>query len=440
MTSHSNVPGESSKVSSHAGSSAPTVFSYLRKLGPGLITGASDDDPSGIATYSKAGAQFGYSLLWVILFSYPLMCAIQEISARIGRVTGCGIAANMRQRYHSSIRYSIVILLCAANILNLGADFAAMGASAQLAVGGSAILYVLFFAVLSLSLQVFVRYTAYVKYLKWLTVAVFAYVVAAFVVHISWSEALRATVLPSLHFTRDFFATLTAVLGTTISPYLFFWQASQEAEEVRTSAKEHPLKYRPAQAPEQLRRVRFDTYFGMAVSNIVAFFIILTTAATLHRAGILDVQSAAQAAKALEPIAGEFAFFLFAVGIVGTGLLAIPVLSGSAAYGVAEAFHWRASLEKKPQQASRFYAILAVATLLGTLLNLLKLDPIQALFWSAVVNGVVAVPVMVITMLLAGNPSVMGRFTIPPVLRTIGWIATAVMALAAVGMFATLGR
>lgn len=377
-------------------------------------------------------------MLWVMLFSYPLMTAIQEISARIGRVTGGGIAANMRQHFPSSVRYSIVFLLCVANVLNLGADFGAMGAAAQLVLGGPASPYVLLFAILSLLLQMFVCYTTYVKYLKWLTLAVFAYIFTAFAVHVSWSEVLHATFIPSLKFNGTYFATLTAVLGTTISPYLFFWQASQEAEEVRVNQHERPLKRAPSQAAAQFDRVRVDTYVGMGVSNLVAFFIILTASATLHAVGILDVQTSAQAAKALEPIAGRFAFFLFASGIVGTGLLAIPVLAGSAAYGVAETFRWRASLQRKPRQAPRFYGVLAVAGLLGLALNFIKIDPIRALFWSAIINGIVAVPVMIITMLLATNRKVMGQFPIPLVLRVTGWIATLIMLLASLGMFATL--
>jgi NRAMP (natural resistance-associated macrophage protein)-like metal ion transporter len=411
---------------------------FLKQLGPGLITGASDDDPSGIATYAKTGAQFGYGMLWVMLFSYPLMCAIQEISARIGRVTGKGIAANMRTNCIPVVRYGIVGLLCLANVFNLGADFGAMGAAAQLVLHGPATVYVILFALISLSLQVFICYTTYVKYLKWLTVAVFAYVLTAFVVHVPWTHALYATVVPSIHINRDFFAMFTAVLGTTISPYLFFWQASQEAEEVALNKDEKPLKRRPDQAERQLTRVRIDTYFGMGVSNVVAFFIILTTAATLHQAGILSVETSAQAAKALEPIAGPFAFLLFAVGIIGTGLLAVPVLAGSAAYGVAETFRWRASLQKKLEQAPRFYAVLAAAILLGLALNFMKVDPIQALFWSAIINGVVAVPVMIVMMVLAGNRKVMGQFVIPARLRMFGWIATIIMAAASVGLFATL--
>jgi len=377
-------------------------------------------------------------MLWVMLFSYPLMTAMQEISARIGRVTGIGIAGNMRKHHSRILLYPVVFLLCLASIFNLGADLGAMGAAAQLLFGGPATPYLLFFAVVSLVLQMYVRYTTYVKYLKWLTLEVFAYVFAAFVVHVSWREVLAATLVPSLGFDGKYFATLTAVLGTTISPYLFFWQASQEAEEVRVNQKEQALKKSPHQAEEQFDRIRVDTYFGMGISNLVAFFIILTTAATLHRTGVFDVQTSAQAAKALEPVAGRFAFFLFAAGIVGTGLLAVPVLAGSAAYGVAEALKWRASLQSKPHRARKFYGVLAAATLVGLALNFVKVDPIRALFWAAIINGVVAVPVMIVTMLLSSSKNVMRQFRIPWILRIVGWAATLMMLLASIGMFATL--
>jgi NRAMP (natural resistance-associated macrophage protein)-like metal ion transporter len=410
----------------------------MRKLGPGLITGVSDDDPSGIATYSQAGAQFGYSMLWAALFSYPLMTAMQEISARLGRVTGRGIAANMRRFSPPLLLYSVVSLLCVASIFNLGADLGAMGAATQLLIGGSTTPYVVFFALISLLLQIYIPYTSYAKYLKWLTLAVLSYVVTAFVVHVPWPEALRATFFPSFSFDAKYCATLTAVLGTTISPYLFFWQASQEVEEVRVNQAEQALKQSPHQAAEQFERIRADTWFGMAVSNIVAYFIILTAASTLHGNGVLDVQTSAQAAKALQPIAGRFAFVLFAAGIVGTGLLAVPVLAGAAAYSVAETFKWRGSLQRKPHQAKRFYGALTAATLIGLSLNLVKVDPIRALFWSAIINGVVAVPVMIVVMMLSANRKVMGEFSIPILLKTIGWIATSAMFLAAVAMFVTL--
>src|ERR1700737_1450220 len=409
-----------------------TAQSFLHKLGPGLITGASDDDPSGIATYSQIGAQFGFRLLWLMLFTYPLMAAIQEVCARIGRVTGAGIAANMRKHHPRWLLYAIVFLLCTANIFNLGADIGAIGAAAQLLFGSVAGPYVIFFGVLSLLLQMYVRYTVSVKYLKWLTVVLFSYVVTAFVVHVPWGEALRASVIPSLSLNKSFFMAVTAGLGTTISPYLFFWQASQEAEDVRVNAREHALRYAPWQAPKQFDRIRLDTYIGMGFSTLVAWFIIFSTAATLHAHGISDIQTSAQTAKALEPLAGRFAFILFALGIIGTGLLAIPVLAGSAAYGVAETFRWRASLERKPRQAKKFYAVLGIATTIGLLIPFAGVDPIRALFWSAVINGVVAVPLMVVTMLMSSNSKVMGQFTIPAPLKIAGWISTVVMFLAAI--------
>lgn len=423
-----------------AGTTPQVKKSFLSKLGPGLITGASDDDPSGIATYSQTGAQFGYSMMWLMLFSWPLMIAIQEICARIGRVTGVGIAANMRKHYPAPLLYGIVSLLCLANIFNLGADIGATGAAGQLLLGGPILPYVFFFSVVSLLLQMYVRYTKYVTYLKWLTVALFAYILTAFVAHVEWRHALRATILPSLHFNGRYFTTLIAVLGTTISPYLFFWQASEEAEDVRDNREEHALKRAPWQAQEQFERIRVDTVVGMGFSNLVALFIILTTAATLHVAGITDIQTSAEAAKALEPLAGRFAFVLFALGIIGTGLLAVPVLAGSAAYGVAEAFKWRASLERRPREARRFYGVLAVATMIGLALNFVGINPIRALFWSAVLNGIVSVPLMVVTMLMAVNPKVMGQFTLPRGLKAVGWIATLVMLAASIGLFASLGR
>jgi NRAMP (natural resistance-associated macrophage protein)-like metal ion transporter len=418
--------------------SVKTIF--LQKLGPGLITGAADDDPSGIATYSQVGAMFGYSMMWLMLFSLPLMIAIQEVCARIGRVTGMGIAANMRKHYPASLMYMIVSLLCLANIFNLGADIGAMGAAAQLLFGGPLLPYVIAFTIISLLLQMYIPYTQYVKYLKWLTMALFAYVLTALVANVSWGNALHATLVPSLAFNANYFTALVAVLGTTISPYLFFWQASEEAEEVRDNRKEHPLKWAPWQAKKQFERIKVDTVVGMGFSNVVSLFIILTTAATLHAAGITNIQTSAQAAKALEPLAGRFAFALFTVGIVGTGLLAVPVLAGSAAYGVAEAFKWRASLENRPSEARQFYGVLAVATLVGLALNFVGMNPIRALFWSAVINGVVSVPLMVVTLLMAVNPRVMGKFTLPLRLRVLGWIATVAMLVASIGLFATLGR
>ncbi len=414
------------------------VFKLLLRLGPGLITGAADDDPSGIATYSQVGAKFGYNMLWVMPFSYPLMAVIQEISARIGRVTGAGIAANIRRHYPKPILYGVVSLLLVANVFNLGADIGAMGAAAKLFLPGPVWAYILLLGGMSLLLQIAVPYTKYVPYLKWLTLALFAYIATAIVVGEPKWDAIRATFWPSIRWNSAYLTALTAVFGTTISPYLFFWQASEEAQDVSVNAKDKPLKRAPEQAPEQFGRIRFDTYVGMALSNTVAFFIILTSAVTLHTHGILDIQTADQAAKALEPLAGRFAFLLFAIGIVGTGLLAVPVLAGSAAYAVGETFHWTASLQKKPRRAVKFYGTIGVATVIGLVLNFIHLNPIKALFWSAVLNGVVAVPVMVLMMVLTQNAKVMGKFTLPLYLRIGGWIATGVMLVASLGMFLTL--
>ncbi len=428
---------ESTPARPHDGSRF-RVIRLLMALGPGLITGAADDDPSGIATYSQVGAKFGYGMLWVMPFSYPLMAVIQEISARIGRVTGAGIAANIRRHYPKPILYGMVSLLLVANIFNLGADIGAMGAAAKLFLPGPVWVYILLLGGVSLLLQIAVPYTKYVPYLKWLTLALFSYIATAIVVGEPKWQAIRATFWPSIRWNSDYFTALIAVFGTTISPYLFFWQASEEAEDVGVNAKDRPLKQAPEQAPVQFERIKVDTYIGMAFSNTVAFFIILTAAVTLHTHGILDIQTADQAAKALEPLAGRFAFLLFAAGIVGTGMLAVPVLAGSAAYAVGEAFQWPASLEKKPRQAVKFYATIGAATVIGLVLNFIHLNPIKALFWSAVLNGVVAVPVMSLMMILTQNAKVMGKFTLPLYLRIGGWIATAVMLIASLGMILTL--
>lgn len=409
-------------------------------LGPGLITGASDDDPSGIGTYSQVGAQFGYAMLWTMLFSYPLMSGIQEISARIGRVTGRGIAGNMRKYYPRWLTYIVAGLLVIANVINLGADLGAMGAAVQLLIGGSALLYSIIFAVISLLLQIFVPYKKYVNFLRWLTLVLFTYVATVFVVRVPWGEALQGTFIPTIEFKADYFAGLIAVLGTTISPYLFFWQASQEVEEIDRVPTEQALAEAPYQAPMEIVRIKADTYIGMGISNLIAFFIILTSAVTLHAHGKTDIQSATQAAEALRPVAGDFAFALFTAGIIGTGLLAVPVLAGSAAYAVSGVFGWSASLERQALQAKRFYGVLAAATLIGLGLNFTSIDPIKALFWAAVINGVLAGPVMVVIMLMATNPAVMSQFIISRRLRITGWLATAVMLIAAAGLFVTWGK
>jgi len=409
----------------------------LRMLGPGLVTGASDDDPSGIGTYSQIGAQFGYGLLWTMLISYPLMAAIQEISARIGRVTGCGIAANLRKSYPKPLLYAVIIAVTMANIFNLGADIGAMGDALHLLAPGKVSVFVVGIGAMSLIAILFVPYSAYVKYLKWLTLSLFAYVGVILFVHVSWGNVARATLIPRVQLTKEYLTALAAVLGTTISPYLFFWQASQEVEEVRNNRGEKALKRAPTQAEAQLGRIRVDTYLGMAFSNLVAFFIILTAASTLHAHGITQISTSAEAATALKPLAGRFAFALFACGIVGTGLLAVPVLAASAAYGIGEACGWNVSLERTPKQAAPFYAAICAATILGLSLNFLHINPVKALFWAAVVNGIVSAPLMAVIMIIASSRKVMGKFVIPPYLRSVGWIATAVMFFVGAGVFLT---
>ena len=367
-------------------------------------------------------------------FSYPLMVAIQEICARVGRVTGHGIAGNMRRQYPSPLLYSVVGLMVMANLVNLGADIGGMGAAMSLLVGGHAGIYATALAVVSLLLQVLLPYSKYVNVLKWLTLALFAYVGTVFAVHIPWADALRSTVLPAIHLRRDYLTGLIAVLGTTISPYLFFWQASEEAEEEEVTPGEKPLRRAPEQASRQLQRIRLDTYVGMAFSNLVAFFIILTTGATLHAHGMTNIATAEQAAQALRPVAGKFASLLFSAGIVGTGLLSIPVLAGSAAYAIGEAMGWPTGLERKPRRAKAFYGVLALATGLGLGMTLVHFDPIKALFWSAVINGVLAGPLMVVIMVMTSNPKIMGRFTLPRGLWIMGWLATIAMLVAAAGM------
>ena len=406
-------------------------------LGPGLITGASDDDPSGIATYSQAGAQYGYQLGWTLLFSWPLMCAIQEISARIGRVSGRGLAGVLKRHAPPSVLYFIVALLFVANTINIRADLGAMAAALKLLIGGPSVLYVALFAAVSVLLEIFVRYSRYVSVLKWLTLSLFTYVAVAFVVHVPWTLVAESLVLPKIELNAAYLTVVVAILGTTISPYLFFWQAEEEVEELKEHPGARPLSRAPEQASAEFRRIRVDTYLGMGLSNVVALFIMITTAATLHAHGLTDIQTSSQAAEALRPIAGPLVFLVFALGIIGTGLLALPVLAGSTAYALGETFGWHVGLARKFGRAKGFYAILALATLVGAALNVTPIDPIKALFWSAVINGVVAVPVMVMMMRLAGDPAVMGRFTISQGLKSIGWIATAVMAAAALGMIAT---
>jgi NRAMP (natural resistance-associated macrophage protein)-like metal ion transporter len=411
-------------------------IALLEQLGPGLVTGAADDDPSGIATYSQAGARFGYSLLWTLLLTYPLMTAIQLVSAHIGRVTGRGLARNLRAVMPAWAVTTLVVLLFVANTINVGADIAAMGAAAKLVVGGGRHVFTVAFALVSLTLQMFVPYRRYVRFLKWLTLALLAYPALLLMVDVDWAKAGLGLVWPRGPFTREAVTTVVAVFGTTISPYLFFWQSSQEVEEVNQDPEAEPLKRAPRQARDEFARMRVDTFVGMAVSNLIGLSIMIGTAATLHAAGKTEIQTAADAAAALRPVAGPFAFALFSLGIIGTGLLAVPVLAGSAAYAVGETRGWRCGLDHKPWEAVSFYSVIAVATALGVAVDWSPLDPMKALFWSAVVNGVIAVPMMAAAMVVASRHEQMGRFTADLPMKLFGWLATGVMAAAAVAMFA----
>ena len=423
------------RAAAKAGPARPFRFrDALKALGPGLITGASDDDPSGIGTYSQAGAQLGYGIGWTMLLTFPLMAAIQEISARVGRVTGHGISGNVCRHYPSWLLAAVVAMLSIANTINIAADLAAMADAARLLVGGHAILYVLFFGVTSVVAQIFMDYKRYVSVLKWLTLSLFAYVAALAFAHVSWGEALAGALIPKLTWSADYFTTIVAIFGTTISPYLFFWQASQEAEEQRVDPRKHPLIDRHYGARKEFNRIRADTIVGMAFSNLIALSIIFTAAATLHASGKTDIQTSAQAAEALRPIAGKFAEVIFALGIVGTGLLAIPVLAGATAYAVGEGRRWPVGLARKPKEAAAFYAVLALSAGFGIALNFTSINPISALYWSAVINGVLAVPVMVLLMFMARRKDVMDRFVITGPLYWLGWLSTAAMLLSVLAM------
>jgi NRAMP (natural resistance-associated macrophage protein)-like metal ion transporter len=410
---------------------------WLRAFGPGLITGASDDDPSGIATYSQAGAQLGFSISWTMVLAYPLMAAVQEISARIGRTSGCGLAANIRQYYPKWVLQLVVGLLFVANTINIGSDLGAMGEAVGLLIGGPSLVYALAFGLLCAALQILMQYARYVSILKWLALSLFGYFVTLATIKVPWGAVAHGLFVPTITTDAKFWSTMVAVLGTTISPYLFFWQASQEVEEIEAVPERQALTHKPRQAADALERIRLDTYVGMLFSNLVALAIIITTAATLHASGIHNVDTAAQAAASLQPLAGHLASALFAAGIISTGLLAVPVLAGSAAYALAETRGWPLGLGRLPQHAKAFYATIAIATMLGAALNFSPISPIKALYWSAVINGLVAVPVMIVMMLLSGDSNVMGKFGITGPLRAVGWVATLVMAAAAVALVAT---
>lgn len=434
-----SAAGANAAITGEAASSVvgPSKPRLLQVLGPGLITGASDDDPSGIGTYSQAGAQLGFGISWTMVFTYPLMVAIQEISARVGRVTGRGLAGNICRHYPSWLLHSIVVLLFAANAVNIGADLGAMADAMRLLIGGPTTAYTVIFAVICVTAQIFVQYARYVRVLKWLCLSLFAYVAALAAVRVPWGEALKGIFVPAIAWNQDYLTTLVAIAGTTISPYLFFWQAAEEAEDVRVKPERAPLIRAWRQAPSAFARIRADTLAGMLFSNVIAVSIIIMTAATLHSKGVTNIETSAQAAEALKPIAGEFASLIFTIGIIGTGLLAIPVLAGSAAYAIAEGRRWPVGLARQPKEAWAFYFSLVVATLIGAGLNFTPINPIKALYWSAVINGVVAVPVMVILMLMTAERRIMGEFTIVGWLRALGWLSTAVMAACVGGMVTT---
>ena len=424
--------------SDHDGTAPAARQAWWRKLGPGLITGAADDDPSGIATYSQGGAQFGYGVGWTLLVTFPLMVGIQLASARIGRITGKGLTENFARLCPRWLVLGLVSLLVVANVINLGADLNAMGDAVGMLLGGGKTLAAVLLGVASLLLQVFLPYERYVKVLKWLTLSLLAYIGVGFAAHVDWSRALRETATPHLHWDKEYATTIVAILGTTISPYLFFWQAAQEVEEIRRVKADKPLRIAPDQSRRQLRRLRIDTVVGMGFSNLIAFFMIVATAATLHAKGIVHIDTTAQAAQALEPIAGHLAYVLFALGILGTGLLALPVLAGSAAYAVASLLHVRKGLDLPPAGARSFYAILAAAMVLGAAISASGLNPIKALYWSAVVNAVISVPIMVAVMIGASHEKIVGEMKLPTVWRILGWLATAAMAAATLVMFAAM--
>jgi NRAMP (natural resistance-associated macrophage protein)-like metal ion transporter len=413
--------------------------SFLREsfgvLGPGLITGAADDDPSGISTYSVAGAAYGYATLWIALLTFPLMAAIQLMCARLGMVTGRGLAAAVRTFYPRWVLWGACSILVVANIINIGADLGGMAEATQLITGIRPLIWIPFYALLILGMLFWASYKLIAKIFKWLTLVLFAYVLASFYAHVDWRRALAVTFLPHLEWSRGFLAVLVAILGTTISPYLFFWQAAEEVEEEQ--AKHHKLAERKGATPTELRTARADSLAGMFFSNLIMYSIILTTAATLHAHGQTNITTARQAAEALRPLAGDGAYLLFTVGLIGTGMLGVPVLVGSCAYAVAEGATWRGSMTAKPRSARKFYAVMAIAMALGFALNYAGLSAVKMLFWSAVINGLLAPPLILLVILLTSNPQVMGKRLNPPLLKYLGWATFCVMTAAAVGMIIT---
>ena len=411
---------------------------FLNRLGPGLITGASDDDPSGIGTYSQAGAALGFATLWTAIVTLPLMVVVQHICAKIGMVSGRGLAGVLHRYYPRWLLYPAVVGLVVANTINAGADISAISAAVNMFVPIPISVMVVPIAVAIVVLQVWGSYRLIVKVFKWLTMSLFAYVIAAFLAKPDWYEVARATFMPQVRFTSEYVTTLVAILGTTISPYLFFWEASEEVEEEKSEGRAR-LTQRLGATDDEIRREKVDTVVGMLFCNVVFYFVILAAGATLHVSGKTDIQSATDAAQALRPLAGSLATVLFAIGLIGAGLLAVPVLTGSAAYAVAETFGWPSGLDEKPRHAKKFYAVIAASTLVGVAIDFLGINPIKALFWTAVINGVVAPPLLVVVMLVANNKRVMGSRTNGPVTNIVGWLAAAVMFAAAIAMFVLWG-
>lgn len=413
------------------------VREFFAELGPGLTTGAADDDPSGISTYSVTGAAFGLMPLWTAVFSFPLMAAVQLMCARLGLVAGCGLAALIRRQYPRWVLWTACSILIVANVFNIGADLGGMAEATEMMTGVAAYFWTPVYALLLVSLLLFSTYRQIARIFKWLTLVLFAYVLAAFLARPDWGAVLRATFVPHVEWSSSFLATFVAILGTTISPYLFFWQASQEVENERAQGKT-TLEERQGATPAELRVARTDVFTGMFFSNLVMYFIILTTAATLHAHGITDIETARDAAEALRPLAGNGAYLLFTLGLIGTGILGVPVLAGSAAYALAEADNWSGSLEDRPRISRKFYSVVAVSMLLGLALNFVGFNAVKMLFYSAVLNGVLAPPLIVLVVLLTSNPGIMGESVSSRPLRYLGWAAAAIMTAAAIGMFVTM--
>jgi NRAMP (natural resistance-associated macrophage protein)-like metal ion transporter len=412
------------------------VWQFFRDLGPGLITGAADDDPSGISTYSVTGASLGYTALWTALVTFPLMASMQFMCARLGMVTGRGLAGAVRKRYPPWVLWSACLVLIVANVINIGADLGGMGEVTQMVTGVTVFFWTPVFAFTITALLFWLSYRRIARIFKWLTLALFAYVITAFLAHADWGAALKSTFVPHIEWSREYLSVLVGILGTTISPYLFFWQAAQEVEEERAMGR--TAAQRKGATDEELRRCRRDVFTGMFFSNFVMYFIILTTAATLHAHGQNQIATARQAAEALRPLAGKGAYWLFTLGLIGTGMIGVPVLAGSSAYAVAEGSAWRGSLEQKPHTAKKFYAVMAIAMLLGLALNYLHLDAIKMLFLAAVVNGLLAPPLILLVVLLTSDPVVMGTRVNSAPLRYLGWATFLVMTAAAVGLLVTL--